>query len=129
MSNEVQLLITTPSAAMNEFIAQKRLKLLAVTSAEPSPLNPGTPTIGAVLPGYQAESWFAIIGPAGMPPELVARLNAVISAAVNTPEIQQRFMSFGVVAKTTTPQKLQQMVADEVARWAPVIRDNNIRTE
>ena len=45
------------------------------------------------------------------------------------PEIQQRFTTFGVVAKTTTPQKLSQMVAEEVARWTPVIRDNNIRTD
>ena len=129
ISNEVQLLITTPSAAMNEFIANKRLKLLAVTTPEPSPLEPGTPTIASVYPGYAAESWFAIIGPAGMPADLVAKLNAAISAAVQLPEIQQRFTTFGVVAKTTTPQKLSQMVAEEVARWTPVIRDNNIRTD
>ena len=129
VAGEVQLLITTPSGAMNEFISQKRLKLLAVTSPEPSPLAPGTPTIGSVLPGYAAESWFAIIGPAGMPADLVAKLNAAISAAVQLPEIQQRFTTFGVVAKTTTPQKLSQMVAEEVARWTPVIRDNNIRTD
>jgi len=129
VAGEVQLLITTPSAAMNEFIQQKRIKLLAVTSPEPSPLAPGTPTIGATLPGYTAESWFAIIGPAGMPADLVAKLNAAISAAVQLPEIQERFKTFGVVAKTATPQKLNQMVADEVARWTPVIRDNNIRTD
>jgi MoxR-like ATPase len=82
-----------------------------------SPLAPGTPTIGSVLPGYVAESWFAIIGPAGMPADLVARLNATINAAVQLPEIQQRFTTFGVVAKTTTPQKLSQMVAEEVARY------------
>ena len=104
---------------MNEFIHQKRLKLLAVTSAEPSPLAPGTPTIGSVLPGYAAESWFAIIGPAGMPADLVAKLNAAISAAVQLPKSSRRFTSFGVVAKTTTPQKLSQMVAEEVARWTP----------
>jgi len=129
VAGEVQLLITTPSGAMNDFIAQKRLKLLAVTSPEPSPLAPGTPTIGSVLPGYVAESWFAIIGPAGMPPDVVAKLNGAINAALQLPEIQQRFTTFGVVAKTATPQRLGQMTADEVARWSPVIRDNNIRTD
>ena len=64
-----------------------------------------------------------------MPADLVSKLNAAISAAVQTPEIQERFKTFGVVAKTATPQKLNQMVADEVARWTPVIRDNNIRTD
>lgn len=129
VAGEVQLLITTPSGAMNDFIANKRLKLLAVTSPEPSPLAPGTPTIGSVLPGYAAESWFAIIGPAGMPPDVVAKLNGAINAALQIPEIQQRFTTFGVVAKTATPQRLGQMTVDEVARWSPVIRDNNIRTD
>ena len=91
IAGEVQLLVTTPSAAMNEFIAQKRLKLLAVTSAEPSPLEPGTPTIGSVFPGYAAESWFAIVGPAGMPADVVARLNEAVTKAVQLPEVQKSF--------------------------------------
>lgn len=129
VAGEVQLLITTPSGAMNDFIAQKRLKLLAVTSPEPSPLAPGAPTIAATLPGYAAESWFAIIGPAGMPADVVTKLNAAIGQVLQQPEIQQRFTTFGVVAKTATPQRLAQMTADEVKRWQPVIRDNNIKAD
>ena len=126
---EVQLLITTPSGAMNDFIAQKRLKLLAVTSAEPSPLEPGTPTIATTLPGYQAESWFAIIGPAGMPPDVVAKLNDAVTKAVQLPEIQKAFASFGVIPRTGSPKKVADMTAEEIARWTPVIRDNNIRAD
>jgi tripartite-type tricarboxylate transporter receptor subunit TctC len=129
LAGEIQLLITTPSGAMNEFIAQKRLKLLAVTSAEPSPLEPGTPPIASVLPGYVAESWFAIIGPAGMPADVVARLNDAVTRAVQLPEIQQRFATFGVIPKTATPKRVAEMTADEIARWTPVIRDNNIRAD
>jgi tripartite-type tricarboxylate transporter receptor subunit TctC len=129
IAGDVQLLVTSPSAAMNDFIANKRLKLLAVTSPEPSPLEPGTPTIASVLPGYAAESWFAIVGPAGMPAEIVAKLNNAIGKALQIPEVQQRFTSFGLVARTTTPKKLGEMTADEIARWTPVIRDNNIRAE
>ena len=129
VAGEVQLLITTPSGAMNDLIANKRLKLLAVTSAEPSPLEPGTPTIASVLPGYVAESWFAIIGPAGMPADVVARLNDVITKAVQLPEIQQRFTSFGVIPKTASAKRVTEMTADEIARWTPVIRDNNIRAD
>jgi tripartite-type tricarboxylate transporter receptor subunit TctC len=129
ISNEVQLLITTPSAAMNEFIANKRLKLLAVTTPEPSPLEPGTPTIASVYPGYAAESWFAIIGPAGMPADVVAKLNDAIGKTLQIADVQQKFASFGVIPKTATPQKVGQMTADEIARWTPVIRDNNIRAD
>ena len=129
LTGEVQLLITTPSGAMNDFIAQKRLKLLGVTSPEPSPLAPGTPTIASILPGYAAESWFAIVGPAGMPADVVAKLNNVINTAMALPEVHKRFLSFGVIPKTTTPKHLSEMTAAEIARWAPVIRDNNIRTD
>ena len=129
VAGEVQLLITTPSGAMNEFIAQKRLKLLAVTSPEPSPLAPGAPTIGQTLPGYSAESWFAIIGPAGMPADVVHKLNSAVNGVVQMPDIQERFKTFGVTAQTATPQRLGQMIADEVKRWAPVIRDNNIKAD
>jgi tripartite-type tricarboxylate transporter receptor subunit TctC len=129
LAGEVQLLITTPSGAMNDFIAQKRLKLLAVTSAESSPLEPGTPTIATTLPGYQAESWFAIIGPAGMPADVVAKLNDAVTKAVQLPEIQKAFASFGVIPRTASPKKVAEMTAEEIARWTPVIRDNNIRAD
>jgi len=129
LAGEVQLLITTPSGAMNQFIEQKRLKLLAVTSPEPSPLEPGTPPISSVLPGYSAESWFAIVGPAGMPADVVAKLNDAISKAVQLPEVQERFKSFGVIPRTASPKKVNEMTAEEIARWTPVIKDNNIRAD
>jgi tripartite-type tricarboxylate transporter receptor subunit TctC len=129
IAGDVQLLVTSPSAAMNDFIANKRLKLLAVTSPEPSPLEPGTPTVASVLPGYAAESWFAIVGPAGMPADVVAKLNIAIGNALQIPDVQQRFTSFGLVVRTATPKKLAEMTAEEIARWTPVIRDNNIRAE
>ncbi|NUZ04734.1 Bug family tripartite tricarboxylate transporter substrate binding protein [Piscinibacter koreensis] len=129
IAGEVQLLITTASAAMNEFIANKRLKLLAVTSPEPSPIVPGAPTMASVLPGYAAESWFAIIGPAGMPADVVDKLNDAIARALQIPDVQQRFTGFGVLAKSSTPRQLADRTAAEIARWAPVIRESNIRAE
>ena len=129
LSGEVQLHITTPSGAMNDFIAQKRLKLLAVTSAEASPLEPGTPPVSTVLPGYVAESWFALVGPAGMPADVVAKLNDAVGKVLQMPEIQQRFAAFGVIPRSATPQKLGEMTAAEIARRQPVIRDNNIRAD
>jgi tripartite-type tricarboxylate transporter receptor subunit TctC len=99
ISGEVQLLITTPSAAMNEFIASKRMKLLAVTSPEPSPLEPGAPTVASVFPGYAAESWFAIVGPAGMPADVVAKLNAAIGKTLQIPDVRQKFATFGVIPR------------------------------
>ena len=129
ISGEVQLLITTPSAAMNEFIAQKRLKLLAVTSPEASPLAPGTPTIASVFPGYAAESWFAIVGPAGMPADVVAKLNDAVTKAVLLPDVQKSFATFGVIPKTASARRVGEMTAEEIARWSQVVRDSNIKSD
>ncbi len=129
VAGEVQLLVTSPSGAMNEFIANRRLKLLGVTSAQESPLNPGIPPIGTVLPGYEAESWFAIVGPAGMPAAIVDRLNDAITQALRHADVQQRFRTFGVVAKSASPSEVAAMTVREIERWTPVIRDNDIRAD
>jgi tripartite-type tricarboxylate transporter receptor subunit TctC len=126
LTGEVQLLITTPSGTMNQFIAEKRLKLLAVTSAQESPLAPGTPTVASVLPGFAAESWFAIVGPAGMPADVVKKLNEAFSAAVKLPEIQAAFNGFGLIPQTASPADLAKKTAAEVDRWSTVIRESNI---
>lgn len=87
------------------------------------------PTVASVIPGYVAETWFGLVGPAGMPADVVDRLNAAVNKAMSSPEVQQRFTSFGVVPKTASSQKLGEMTADDVARWAPVIRENRITTD
>jgi len=127
LAGEVQLLVTSPSGAMNEYITNKRLKLLAVTSPEPSPLAPGAPTVASVVPGYAAESWFAIVGPPGMPADVVQRLNDAINRVLRMPDVQRRFTGFSLTARTASPREVSEMTATEIARWKPVIRDNNIR--
>ncbi len=129
VAGEVKMLITTASAAMNGFIANGKLKLLGVTSPEPSPLAPGAPPVGSVLPGYAAETWFGFMAAANTPAEVVAKLNDAINRSLDAPDMQKRFASFGVLAKTATPKRVGGMIAEDVARWAPVIRDNNIRAD
>jgi len=129
VAGEVKMLITTASAAMNGFIANGKLKLLGVTSPEPSPLAPGAPAVGAALPGYAAETWFGFIAAANTPADIAAKLNDAISRSLDAPDMQKRFAGFGVQARTASPRRVGDMIAEDVARWAPVIRDNNIRAD
>ena len=129
VAGEVKMLITTASSAMNGFIANGKLKLLAVTSPESSPLAPGAPPVGSMLPGYAAETWFGFIAAAGTPADIVAKLNDTINRALLAPDMQQRFAGFGVLAKTATPRRVGEMIAEDVARWSAVVRDNNIRAD
>ena len=75
LTGEVGLLITSMSSAMKGFIDSGKLKLLALTASAPSPQSPGVPTVGSVLPGYVAETWFGWVTTAGTPPETIAKLN------------------------------------------------------
>ena len=130
LTGEVRLLITTSSAAMNSHIAAGKLKLLGISTSEASPLAPaGTPLVSRTLPGYVVEIWFGILGPAGLPQDVVARLNDAIGKALAQPDVQTRFSGFGVVATHSTPKRLADLIADEVPRWAQVVRDAGIKGE
>lgn len=129
MTGEVKVLITTSSGAMNSFIKDGKLKLLGVSTPQPSPLAPGAPTVNSVLPGYQVEIWFGLLGPAGMPAEVVARLNDAVAKALALPDLQARFQNFGVIAKGSTPKQLGDLIADEVPRWTQVVREAAIKPE
>lgn len=129
MAGEVRLVITTGSTAMNGLIATNKLKLLAVTSAEPTPLMPGAPTATSVLPGYAVEVFFGFLAPTGTPADVVARHNEAFNRALDTPEMRERFAGFGVRAAAATPRRLGEMIAEDIARWSTVVRENNIRPE
>lgn len=126
VTGEVQLLITTMSGTMREFITSGRLKLLGVASAGPSAATPGVPPVSSVLPGYAAETWFGFITTAGTPPEVLARLNAEINAILQRPEIVERMNGLGQQIRVMTPAQLGALIAEDNARWGQVVRENNI---
>lgn len=129
VAGDVRLTITTTSASMNSLIAAGKLRLLAVTSAEPSPLVPGAPTAASVVPGYVAEVFFGFLAPAGTPAEVVTRLNETFNRALDAPEIRERFTGFGYRASPASPRRLGEMIKEDIARWSAVIRDNDIKAE
>ncbi len=129
VTGEVSLLITSMSSAMRGFIDSGKLKLLAVTSAQPSALSPGLPTVASVLPGYAAETWFGFVTTAGTPPELLNRLNATINTVLADKGVQDKMAALGQQVKTVAPAQLGQMIADDAARWSQVVRENAIRAE
>ena len=111
---------------MRDGITNGKLKLLGVTSAQPNAQNPGVPTVGSVLPGFAAETWFGFITTAGTPPEVIARLNKEVNAILATKEYQDRMVQLGQEVKAMTPAQLGALIAEDSARWGQVVRDNQI---
>ncbi len=109
-----------PSAASH--IRQGTVRAIAMSSAERHPGFPDVPTFREQGFDMSSTSWFALSGPAGMPPAVVERLHREIMAVIATPANQQRFAEMGGTPGDMTPAEFNAFVASEVARWAPVVR-------
>jgi tripartite-type tricarboxylate transporter receptor subunit TctC len=101
-----------------------RLKALGVTTEKRWSELPNVPTLAeAGIPGYEANLWLSISGPANMPPEIVQRLNTEIAKALRDPELQANFRSGGVDATAMTPQDLLALTRAEYEKWGRVVRE------
>ena len=102
---------------------------LAVTSAQPSPLLPGVPTIAQTIPGFAVDTWRGLVAPAGTPPEVIAKLNAAFTEALRAPETQQRFAQLMAEPVPTTPEQFGQLMARERARYEPVVKRSGAKVD
>jgi tripartite-type tricarboxylate transporter receptor subunit TctC len=107
-----------------------RLKALAVTSAQPSELAPGLPTIASAgLPGYDASGTYGIFAPAKTPPALVGRLYQEIAGVFKKPDLKEKFSNAGMDTVGGTPEQLAALMRGEIASMGKVIRDAGIRDQ
>ena len=103
-----------------------RLRALAVTSAQPSALVPGLPTVAASLPGYEAASILGIFAPAKTPATIINRLHQEIVRAINRTEVKERLFNAGVEVVGSSPEEFTATVKDDMARMGKVIKDAGI---
>jgi len=130
IGGQVQLMFVTTGAGSTSHIKSGRLKALAVTSAQPSALAPGLPTIAASgVPGYEAISFHALFAPAATPPAIIAKLNAEINRVIKRPDVREKFFAAGVDANGGSPEQFSVTVKSEVAKWGKVIKDAGIRAD
>ena len=129
LNGEVKMLLTTSSDTQDAAVRAGKLRLLGVSTAKPSSLMPGAPTINQSLPGYEVSVWFGILAPAGTPAPVIAKLNAAIRQVLADPELQKKFVGFGCVATASTPQEFASMIGAEVPKWKSVVETQKITTQ
>ncbi len=128
-TGEVQVTFATTSAT-TPHVKSGKIRPLAVTSAQPSPLAPNLPTIAASgLPGYESGSSYGIFAPAKTPAAVINRLNQELVRVINRPEVTEKFFSTGVRAVGSSPQELAATVKSEIAKYGKVIKDVGIRAD
>ena len=112
---------------LSPHISAGALRPLAVTSAKRAAQLPDTPTISELgIAGFGAESWWGLLAPAKTPPEIIARMNAAMAEALQTPVVKQSLTEQGVDYRLSSPDEFGRFLEAEVARWAKVVKDNKI---
>ena len=129
MSGQVSMLFDSVLTA-KPHIDAKRIKALAISSRERSPLVPDIPTLSeSGLPGFDSWTWFGIFGPAGTPRAVVDRVNAELNRIVNDPAVRERLAQLGFDTAGGSPAQFAAIVESEARKWSKVIRDANVKPE
>jgi tripartite-type tricarboxylate transporter receptor subunit TctC len=131
IGGQVDVMFATASA-VGSLIEGGKLRALAVTTPfrSTTPLLSKLPTVAeSGVPGFSAGSWYGYFAPAGTPPEVVNKLNAVIKKAVQSPAFKARVESEGLVIRAGSPEDFGKFVKAEELRWRTVIKDANISAD
>jgi tripartite-type tricarboxylate transporter receptor subunit TctC len=130
MAGHIQMMFISVGSAVPQWKADK-VKLLAVGAAKRMALLPEVPTVAeSGLPGYEAVSWFGLFGPAGMPGEVMAKINGEVRKISSDPEIKKNFLQrqyFESIAGT--PEQLAQFIRSDEPKWRKVIQDAKVKAE
>jgi tripartite-type tricarboxylate transporter receptor subunit TctC len=128
LGGQVQILFTNLSLLIG-YIGTGKLRALAITTATRSDALPDTPTIGEVVPGYEASSVFGLGAPRNAPTEIIDRLNKEINAALADPAFEARLAHLDGTALGGSPADFGKLIAEETEKWRKVIRLANIKPE
>jgi tripartite-type tricarboxylate transporter receptor subunit TctC len=129
VGGHVLVMFPTLQAAMS-YVTGGKLRALAVTSAKRSALAPDLPTMAqAGLPGVEVGSWFAVLGPAGIPADVVTKLHAELAKLLQAPDVSERLRGLGYDSFYMPPAELAAFLKTDLARWAKVIRQAGIRAD
>ena len=110
-------------------LAGGTVRALGVSTAKRSPLLPDVPAIAEALPGYDTAVWWALLGPGGMPADVVAKLSRDCNAALQSDAIKDRLTKLGATPEGGSPQQLEQLILAEYEKWGPIIKALGIKAE
>jgi len=131
IGGETQFAFYPASQVMEPYVKPGRLKALAVTTAEPSSLAPGLPTVAVSgnLPGYELASMISLWAPGKTPVAIVTRLNQEIARVLNQPDVKEKIINTGAEVVASSPEELTARMKYDIARLGKVIKDAGIKPE
>ena len=127
VSGQIHMLFDNIASAMPH-LKDGKLRAIAVTSTQRSPLLPALPAVADSVPGFESVVWFGVFGPKAMPADITQRLNSEINTVLKSPEFLERLRVLG----TTPPVErrlISRVVAADTAKWAKLIKERSIIVE
>ena len=122
MTGEVTWAFNTPTVITQ--IRGGKVKALGVTSLTRSPLHPDVPTLDELgVRGYEVNTWFGFVAPAGTPPEIVARLHSEMNGILALPAVKENLAAQGFeLAPPATPAAFMKLIRDDMNKWIPIVK-------
>ena len=105
------------------------LRALAVTTADRAPFLPAVPSMSETVTGYDTGVWWGLLGPAGMPPDVLAKLSHDFIAALNTDAVKERLAKLGAQPIGSTPQQFDARIRADYEKWGPIIKAAGMKPE
>lgn len=129
MSGRIDMAFGVMGSALQE-IRVGHVRPLAVSTTKRSPALPDVPTMSeAGITGYDLPSWMSVVGPSGMPADVVAKLNSAVRKVMASPDTRKRMLDAGLEPESSTPEQLAERLKADVARLGKIIRDAEITLE
>ena len=128
-SGETSMTFTTTTAVLPHAKAG-RMKIIAITTLQRVPQFPEYPTVAeSGLPGYEAISWFGLVAPAAIAPDLVKKIHADAVQVINTNNMRSRIAGLGATPIANTPEQFRAQIRDDLAKWARIIKLSGARAD
>jgi tripartite-type tricarboxylate transporter receptor subunit TctC len=126
VSGQLQVMFATMTGSI-EFVRGGQLRALAVTSKGRIQAVPDVPALHEFVPGYEILSWIGVGAPKNTPVEIVDRLNKEINAFLATPAIEAKYTDLGLTVHAVAPAEFAKMIADDIEKWAKIVRFAGIK--
>ena len=128
IGGQTQILLASGPSLLPQ-VRNGRIRAIGITSLNPSPIAPELIPVSTIIPGYEFELWWGILGPAGMPADIVNLLNREINKILALPEIKAILLREGAEASPESPAQFANRLSGDIARWKSVAKRQNITAE
>jgi tripartite-type tricarboxylate transporter receptor subunit TctC len=128
IGGQIQVMFDNMPSAL-PMAKEGKIRALAQTTAKRSAAAPDVPTVAETVPGFEATTWFAVFAPAGTPRDVVARVNAELKRVFALPDVRSKLETLGLEPWISTPEELAKFQADEITKWAKVVKESGAKAD